>query len=103
MRKTVPAEWQAAILVCGKCSRKVKGGFGRKGRTTLAEALLETGNGRKGRKAGFGVVETRCLKLCPKGAVVAINGARPGEWHLVRPGTPIDAVAEELGLERRSR
>lgn len=96
-RQSVPAHWATVVLVCGKCSKKVKGGFGEKGRTPLAKALRQRTHG-KGRKAGYGVIETGCLKLCPKGAVVTVDGARPGEWLLVRPGTPVEEVAERLGL-----
>lgn len=96
-RQTVPARWSAVVLVCGKCSKKVKGGFGEKGRTPLAKALRKRAEG-KGRKANYGVIETGCLKLCPKGAVVVVDGARPGEWLLVRPGTPVEEVAVRLGL-----
>jgi hypothetical protein len=38
-RESVAANWSAAILVCGKCSKKVGGGFGPKGKTSLAKAL----------------------------------------------------------------
>jgi len=44
------------------------------------------------------VIETKCLKLCPKRAVCVVNGARPGEWLVVEPGTPVDEVAARLGL-----
>jgi predicted metal-binding protein len=100
MRDDVPAEWRKAVLVCAKCSKKVKGGFGKNGRTPLARALRALSNGKKGRKADFGVIETRCLKLCPKGRVVIIDGAAPERWMLVKPGTPIGEVADRLGLSR---
>lgn len=96
-RAAVPANWTTAVLVCGKCSKKLGGGFGEKGKTPLAKALRRRTTG-KGRKAGFGVIETGCLKLCPKGAVVAIDGRRPGEWQLVRPGEDMDAIAARLGV-----
>ena len=96
-RAAVPANWATAVLVCGKCSKKLGGGFGEKGQTALAKALRRRTTG-KGRKAAFGVIETGCLKLCPKGAVVAIDTRRPGEWQLVRPGEDMDAVAERLGV-----
>lgn len=98
MRDHVPADWHKAVLVCAKCSKKVKGGFGKRGRTSLARALRALGNGRKGRKADFGVIETRCLKLCPKGCVVVIDGAAPDRWLLIKPGTPVEDVAARLGL-----
>ena len=97
MARTIEARWKTAVLVCGKCSRKVGGGFGPGGDKRLAKALRKRIGG-KGRKAEVGIVETPCLKLCPKNAVVALNTARPNEWLLVKPGTPIDEVADRLGL-----
>lgn len=98
MSRRVEAQWDTVILVCGKCTKRVGGGFGKKGRTPLAKALRDLGNGKKGRKASFGVIETGCLKLCPRNAVVAINAARPRDWILVSPGTDPREVASELGL-----
>jgi len=98
MRDHVPSDWRKAILVCAKCSKKVKGGFGPSGREPLARALRKLGNGKKGRKADVGVIETRCLKLCPKGRVVVIDGAAPDQWLLAKPGTPVEEIAERLGL-----
>ena len=94
--RVVRADWQAALLVCGKCSRRMGGGFGHKGKTSLAKALRKLGNGRKGRKASLGVVETGCLKLCPRNAAVAINGADPHVWHIIPRGTNAQEVARML-------
>ncbi|MDB5686109.1 MAG: hypothetical protein JWR77_698 [Rhizorhabdus sp.] len=102
MFRTVPAQWQTAILVCGKCSKKVGGGFGPKGNKPLVKALRALGNGKKGRKADFGVIETGCLKLCPKNAVVVVDTARPKDWLLVRPGTDAEEVGRQLGLSSSS-
>ena len=96
MRDEVPSHWRAAVLVCGKCTRKLRGGFGKHGRTSLAKELRKAIGGGKGRKADIGIAETGCLKLCPKGRVVAIHSRRPGHWLLVEPGTPIDDVVERL-------
>lgn len=96
--RTVRSEWANAILVCKKCSKKLDGGFGPKGRTGLAKALREELGVRKGRKGALGVIDVKCLGICPKGAVTVVNGATPGEWLLVREGLPMGAVAEELGL-----
>ena len=87
--KTVPARWEATILICRKCSRKLGGGFGKNGRTSLAKAL---------RAKGLGIVEVGCLDICPKNGVVAMNAANPGAWLVVPKGADIDAVAERLGL-----
>ena len=98
MRDTVRSEWQKTILVCGKCSKKVGGGFGLKGNTPLVKALKALSNGRKGRKADIGLIETKCLKLCPKRHVVAIDASESATWHLIEPGTPIERVVRLLGL-----
>jgi len=96
--KTVSAQWDAAILVCRKCSKKVGGGFGAEGKTSLAKALRARGNGKRGRKADRGVIETGCLKLCPKNAVVAINASRPRNWLIVPRNADLGEVAEKLGF-----
>lgn len=101
MHDAIRSDWRQTILVCGKCSRKVGGGFGPKGTTSLIKALKEASNGRKGRKADIGLIETRCLKLCPKHRVVAINAAAPETWHLIEPGTPVDRVATLLCIGQR--
>jgi predicted metal-binding protein len=97
-RSSVPTKWRGAVLVCGKCSRKVGGGFGPKGKASLAKLLRKRAGKGKAYRMPYGVVETGCLKLCPKGAVVAVDTRRPGEWQLVRPGEAIEAVAARLGL-----
>lgn len=97
--RTVKADWQAVLVTCGKCSRRMGGGFGPKGKTSLAKALRKLGNGRKDRKARFGVVETGCLKLCPKNAAVAFNAADPHRWHIIARGTDAEDAAGLLGLD----
>lgn len=96
--KHVTAHWSTCILVCKKCSKKAGGGFGEKGRTSLAKALRARGSGKRGRKADFGVIETGCLKLCPKNAVVVIDTAYPQDWRVVPRGTDVDALAGDLGI-----
>ena len=96
MKGEVASDWTRVLLVCGKCSKKVGRGFGER---TLAKALrAELGVG-KGRKAAAGVVEVKCLGLCPKGAVVVMDGAAPGRWLLVKPGTSAGGVMAALGEE----
>ncbi len=98
MIRHVRSEWRDAVLVCGKCSKKVGGGFGPKGKTSLAKALRGLLGLGKGRKARLGVVETKCLGVCPKRAVVV---ARAGAWLVVPEGTDVARVAGELGLLER--
>lgn len=97
--KPAKAGWETAFLICAKCSKKVGGGFGRKGRTPLAKLLRKLPGFGKGRRARYGVVETRCLGLCPRDAVTLVDTRRPGEWRMVRPGADVEALRTELVAE----
>ena len=94
--RTIPSNWQGAIIVCRKCSKKLGGGFGPKGKQSLAKALRKEKQSKKGRKGSFGVVEVGCLGFCPRGAVTLIDGAQPGRWLLVPEGADVGALAERL-------
>jgi (2Fe-2S) ferredoxin len=91
------SEWRGAIIVCGKCSKKADGGFGAKGRTPLAKLLRKTLGLKRGRKAPLGVVESGCLKLCPKRAVTVV--APSGEWLVVPTRTEAAEVVRALALQ----
>lgn len=97
--RTLPSGWRDAVLVCGKCSKKVGGGFGPKGRLPLAKALRRTLS-LKGRKARAGVIETKCLGVCPKRAVMVVDAARSGEWLIVAERTPVDDVIARLRVDQ---
>lgn len=97
--KSVRAEWRKAVLICRKCTKKVGGGFGTKGRTPLVKALRAELGVAKGRKAAIGLVEVDCLKICPKHAVTVVDTARPGEWLVVKAGTGVADVAAWLGTD----
>ena len=94
MVKIAKSNWEQTVLVCAKCSKKVGGGFGPKGKTSLDKALR--GVLGKGRKASVGVVPVKCLGVCPKHAVTVIDSRRPREWMIVRAGTPVDDVVSSL-------
>ncbi|UYY58734.1 (2Fe-2S) ferredoxin domain-containing protein [Sphingomonas sp. S2-65] len=96
--KTVRSNWSDAILVCAKCSKKLDGGFGPKGKAPLGKALRKHLHVKKGRKAAAGIVEVKCLGICPRGAVTVVNGARSREWLLVPEGADLDVVVANLGL-----
>jgi predicted metal-binding protein len=98
MKTELRSNWSNAVLVCAKCSKRVGGGFGGKGKAPLAKALRRHLKLKKGRKGAAGVVEVKCLGVCPRGAVVVLNGADSRMWHLVQPGTDLDAVAAAVGL-----
>ncbi len=92
------SNWSNTVLVCAKCSKKLGGGFGPKGRQPLGKALRKHLGLRKGRKAAAGVVEVKCLGVCPKGAVTAVDTGASREWLIVPAGTDIGEVAHALGL-----
>lgn len=98
LKRSVRSNWSNTVLVCSKCSKKLGGGFGPKGRTPLAKALRKHLGLRKGRKGAAGIVEVKCLGVCPRGAVTVVNGAASREWLLVPEEADLDAVAGELGL-----
>lgn len=96
VKRTVRSNWERAILVCGKCSGKVDGGFGAKGRTPLAKALRKELGLGKGRKARIGLAEVKCLGVCPKRAVVAIDTSATRDWHVIPVGADLAEIARTL-------
>lgn len=96
MKSHVDANWSHAVLICKKCQKKLKGGFGPDGKDRLAKALRKKLPARKGRKGRLGVVEVPCLDVCPKKAVMLVDSRRPDVWRIVRPGADLDMLAEEL-------
>lgn len=98
MTKLVKADWETAILVCAKCSKRLEGGFGKKGKQRLAKALKAYLGIKRFRKARVGVVEVKCLGVCPRGAVTVVNAADPSRWRLVARDADLAAVAADLGI-----
>ncbi|MGL4312579.1 MAG: hypothetical protein ACRCSO_01185 [Sphingomonas sp.] len=99
MTMIVKSRWQRTILVCAKCSKRLDGGFGKKGKRGLAKALRHHLGLKRWRKSPIGIVEVKCLGVCPRGGVTLVDAARPGEWHVVPEGMAAAAVAEMLGLD----
>ncbi len=93
--KSRPTPWERVILVCGKCSRKLDGGFGSTGRdglrTALRAELKEQGYGRS-----VQIIETRCMGVCPKKAVTTIDASHPGKIYVVPKGTAEEDILLEL-------
>ncbi len=96
--RAVRSNWQTALLVCRKCSKRQHGGFGPKGKMPLAKALKKELGGKKGRKAPVGIIEVKCLGVCPRHAVTMVDARRPRDWLLVKPGTGMDEVVAAVGL-----
>jgi predicted metal-binding protein len=82
-----PTPWQSIILLCGKCARKLDGGYGPEKdatlRSALRMALKDAGHRRDVR-----ITETRCMGICPKKAVTAVNASRPGTIFVIPVSTP---------------
>jgi predicted metal-binding protein len=87
--------WNTVILLCGKCARKMKGGYGRKGKEMLRTALRAELKA-KGYRRGVRVIETRCMGICPKKAVTALNASRPGRMLTIPKGTGADKALAQL-------
>jgi len=92
---TIEAPWREVAMVCGKCSRKLHGGFGKKGKHGLAEVLKDALKAA-GRRREVRVVEVGCLGLCPKRAVTAASSAQPGQVLAVPGGADAAQVLARL-------
>jgi predicted metal-binding protein len=93
-----PTAWKTVILLCGKCARKMDGGYGPNGkeklRTVLREAFRENDHRRDVR-----IIETRCMGICPRKAVTALNASRPARLLTIPKGTAVNEAMTRLMLE----
>ncbi len=89
------APWREIAMVCGKCSRKLHGGFGKKGKHDLADVLKDALKAA-GRRREMRVIEVNCLGLCPKRAVTAVSSAQPGQVLAVPEGADATQVLARL-------
>ncbi len=91
----VATPWQELVVVCGKCNRKLDGGFGADGedklRTALKDALREAGRRRQVR-----VIEGGCFGLCPKQAVTVVASRAPHQLLVVPAGTDAAEALERI-------
>jgi predicted metal-binding protein len=90
-----PTLWRTVLLVCGKCTRKMDGGYGPKGKDTL-ESALRSGLAHRGQRRQVRVIETRCMGICPKKAVTAMNANRPGTILTVPRKTDAEVILANL-------
>ena len=91
------APWQQVALVCGKCSRKLGGGFGKKRKHDLLDVLKDAAKAA-GQRRAMRVMEVGCLGLCPKRAVSAVSSVKPDEVVVVPAGTEgADVLARLMG------
>jgi hypothetical protein len=90
-----PAIWTNVLLVCGKCSRKLGGGFGPDGKHKLKPAL-QTALKDSGRRREVRVMKSGCMGVCPKDAVTTLNAAKPGKIWVVPKNTEVVTVLSRL-------
>ncbi len=96
------AAWQELVILCRKCGGKLKGGFGDEGRDDLRAALRDELR-EAGRRRDVRVIETGCLGICPRGAVVALRGSMPAQLLIVPQGQRAASVLDSLGIMHAHR
>ena len=96
--KIVRSDWSRTLMICAKCSKKVGGGFGSNGKKPLAKVLRKELGLKSGRKAAMGILEVKCLKVCPRGAVTVVDSRNSREWKIIQAGVSVDAVIDGLEL-----
>lgn len=96
--KPIRTGWRDIVFVCGKCQRKLKGGFGPNGGQDFEKALSRALWPEKKAVRTVGIVETRCLDVCPRGGVTVARAGDPGELLVIAAGTPMETVIRRLDL-----
>lgn len=96
--RSVATPATSLVAICGKCGKKLGGGFGPRGKQPLGKALRDTLHLPAPKRSRVRIVKTDCMKLCPKGAVAVIHSGDPGAILVIPAGTPVATVAEALGL-----
>lgn len=87
--------WTTIVLLCGKCARKMNGGYGPKQKEPLKDVLRQELRDR-GLRRRVRLVETRCLGVCPKKATTVIAASRPGEVFVVAKGSAARDVLDQI-------
>ncbi len=91
-QRSISRPWREVVLVCRKCTKRAKGGFGPNGRSKLRR-VLRFALKSAGRK-DVRVISVNCLAICPKRAIAVVQGSNPGEVLLVATGAdPVELVA----------
>jgi predicted metal-binding protein len=93
--RTARTPWEDVVLICRKCSRKLDGGFGKDGASSL-RSELKLALRAAGRRRQVRGVETGCFSVCPKRAVSVMRGARPDEILVVPAGADAAEVLRRL-------
>lgn len=73
----------------------MKAGYGPNGKETL-RATLRAELKAEGYRRGVRIIETRCMGICPKKAVTALNASRPDRILTIPQGTGTDQALAKL-------
>jgi hypothetical protein len=65
---------------------------------SLAKALVKHLDLPKWKRSPIRIVETGCMKLCPRRAVAVTTSREPGVVYVVPAGTPVAEVVARLSL-----
>jgi predicted metal-binding protein len=71
------------------------GGYGIKGKETLRTALREAFR-EKGYRRDVRIIETRCVGICPRKAVTALNASRPDRILTIPKGMAANEAMAQL-------
>ncbi len=95
--RTIATEATRLIGICGKCGKKLDGGFGADGDKPLAK-MLRKAAGARGKRSAVRIMTTACLDICPKNAVAMVDSHAPGTVMIVAKHAPVSRVCTRLGL-----
>lgn len=96
--RTVVTAATRLIGICGKCGKKLGGGFGADGDKPLAKLLRRKAARARGKRAAVRVMTTACLDICPRDAVAMVDSAAPGTVLIVAERTPVARICARIGL-----
>ncbi len=91
--QSVPTGWTDTLLICRKCSKKLHGGFGHKGRDTLRQTARDALRAT-GRRGQVGIIEIGCVGICPKRAVTTARASAPGVFRIIPAGFPPETLLD---------
>jgi hypothetical protein len=103
MLRPVSAKTRSVVLVFRKCSKKLGGGFGKKGSKSQTKETAQIGWRRARAKGRPAYPRDRMSEALLQRCRVVMDVARPENWLIVPAQTEAEAVLEKTGLPVISR
>ena len=97
----IPTGWSDTVLICRKCSKKLKGGFGADGDDTFKQAVRRALRDA-GKRGAVGLLDAGCFGICPKRAVTISVASRPYELLVVPEGGALNEFVATLHAPAQS-